>query len=372
MPGLIVHEWIESSGGGERVVDNWARMYPDADIGCLWADEPGRYPGHRIIESWLARSPLRSRKGLAVLVMWLIWRRWKVAGYDWILVSSHSFAHHIAKAGRRHGVPVYVYAHTPARYLWAPELDPRAGSLVGRLVAPLFRWLDRIGVDDRAHYAANSEFIAERCRRAWGIDPVVIYPPNERPGDPDVLNEDEAAVISGLPDDYLVAISRFVPQKRLHQALEFATLLDRPLVLGGRGPDEAELREAAARLGTDVTFVISPSDNLMARLIRDGEAFVFPPVEDFGMLPVEAQLLGCPAIVNEAGGAAESLQATGGGATLDFDALDAAGCAGALERARAATSSPEQVAEVVARAEENFGTAVFADRVAAWMGRPAD
>ncbi|WP_370290673.1 glycosyltransferase [Nocardioides sp.] len=371
MPGLIVHEWVEATGGAERVVDAWAEMYPDAEIGCLWADAPERYAGRRIRESWLARTPLRRHKGLAVLVMWLIWRRWKVAGYDWILVSSHSFAHHIAKAGRRHGVPVYVYVHTPARYLWAPELDPRAGGRAGRLLAGIFRRIDRLGVDASAHYVANSRFIAERCRLAWGVEPEVIYPPVDRPGDPDVLDEPETAIVAGLPSDYVVAVSRFAPQKRLDLALEFATHAQRPLVLCGRGPEEDALRQRAAELGTDVTFVISPSDNLMARLIRDGEAFVFPPVEDFGIIPVEAQLLGCPAIVNEEGGAAESLQATGGGATLDFDALDAAGCTSALERARAATSTPEQVAEVVARAEESFGTAVFADRVAAWMGQPA-
>ncbi|WNY33457.1 hypothetical protein Q9Q99_15595 [Curtobacterium flaccumfaciens] len=116
----------EAVGGAERVLDAMADEYPDADLFGLWNDAPGRYPGRRVIESALAPTPLRGRKALAVPFLPALWSHGlrDLGLYDWALVSSHLFAHQ----ARVPGVDPerqFTYVHTPARYLWNPELDAR-------------------------------------------------------------------------------------------------------------------------------------------------------------------------------------------------------------------------------------------------------
>src|SRR5690606_18090080 len=106
MPGLLVHEWIESSGGAENVLEAMARTFPDADIQCLWNDAPHRFEGRSVRETWLARPPMRRQKALALPLTVGAWRGLPARQeYEWMLVSSHLFAHHATLA--RKDVPKY-------------------------------------------------------------------------------------------------------------------------------------------------------------------------------------------------------------------------------------------------------------------------
>ena len=140
--GFIVHEWLEQRGGAEQVVDAMREAFPDADLVALWNDAPEKYCD--VHESWLARTPLRHHKALSLPIQPYVWRRaLPPMQLDWLLVSSHLFAHHIdvrTPSGER--VPKYVYAHTPARYIWTPELDGRGRSLPARAGSVLFRPVD--------------------------------------------------------------------------------------------------------------------------------------------------------------------------------------------------------------------------------------
>ena len=140
--GAIVHEWIEATGGSEKVVDAMARLLPGTDIVCLWDNAVGRYGDHRVSESVLARSPLRGKKALSVPVVPIAWRHRRNPGYQWAIVSSHQFAHHVNFRRGSSDFQKYVYAHTPSRYLWTPELDPRGASPAVRALAPTLRGLD--------------------------------------------------------------------------------------------------------------------------------------------------------------------------------------------------------------------------------------
>lgn len=122
MTGLIVHEWLEERDGSERIVDAMRESFPNAELVALWNDAPEKY--RDVHESWLARTPLRRHKALSLPFQLCAWRRVvpRTDDVDWVLVSSHLFAHHVdvrTQSGER--VPKYVYTHTPARYIWAPR-----------------------------------------------------------------------------------------------------------------------------------------------------------------------------------------------------------------------------------------------------------
>lgn len=365
MTGLIAHEWIEKTGGAERVLDSFVDLYPDADVYCLWNSAPDRYPTGRVAESPLARSPLRERKALSLPVMPFLWRSIPDADYEWMLISSHLFAHH-ARTSSVSPDRTFVYAHTPARYLWTPELDPRGASPLVRAVAPAFRALDARRARGHVNVAANSAFVRDRIRSTWKVDAQVIHPPVDVARLQSVadwtaeLSADDRALFDSLPDAFILGASRFVGYKRLDVAIDTAVATGMPVVIAGSGPEEAALRTYARAAGARAHFVLNPSDALMAALMQRAVVYVFAPVEDFGIMPVEAMAVGTPVIVNAVGGASESVvDGETGVALSSFDPES-------LRRAVAATSWM-QPSRVRARAAE-FGEARFQRVVRAWMG----
>ena len=95
---------------------------------------------------------------------------------DWVLTSSYVFAHH-AGFGTRGGVPKFSYVHTPARYLWEPDLDGRTALPLMGLPRAWLRGVDRRAAPHSGSLAANSGFVRDRIRRAWDRDARVIHPP---------------------------------------------------------------------------------------------------------------------------------------------------------------------------------------------------
>lgn len=313
MSGVIVHEWIEPSGGAENVLDQFVAQFPEADVLCLWNDAPNRFPPGTVQESPLARSMLRRSKALSMPLMPLIWRTWQNRDWDWVLVSSHLFAHHIHFRGRAEQPRKLAYIHTPARYLWEPQLDNRGNSPLLQIAARPLRRLDRARTDDSTEYAANSEFVRQRIARVWDRDAAVIYPPvdiHRIASTPDwttKLNAREAATVSSLPPNFVLGASRFVPYKRLDWVIRAANAAGLPAVIAGSGPDLKRLRAVADEVKVPVHFIDRPSDALLFSLYQRALVYVFPPIEDFGIMPVEALAAGAPVIANRVGGAGESV-----------------------------------------------------------------
>lgn len=329
MSPLIVHEWIAKHGGSENVLQCMADAYPQADIFCLWNEAKDRFPGARVSESWIAKTPLRHNKAMALPFMPFAWDRVDLDTYDWVLVSSHLFAHHVGRRRARRDASINVYVHTPARYIWVPELDARGQNYFGRAVAPALKWLDRRKAADGARFAANSKFIQERIRTAWDQDSHVIYPPvavdvlQEPSAWADRLGTRDQAVLESLPRDFVLGASRFVPYKNLTRVIEVGEAIGVPVVLAGAGPEREQLAARGELSKVPVVFVDSPSNELLYALYERALLYVFPPVEDFGIMPVEAMALGTPTLVNAVGGAAESVSILDGGSTMHSgDALE--------------------------------------------------
>lgn len=362
MTGLLVSEWIEPTGGAERVLDRLAALLPDADMLCLWNDAPRRYGARKVRETWLARTPLRNHKALALPLMPATWRTPR-RGHEWALVSSHAFAHHVNVGSP--DVPKYVYVHTPARYLWAPELDARGDNLAARVAGPPLRALDRRAAQEATSLAANSRFVADRIERSWGRQARVIHPPVDVAGIRggawrDRLTDAERRVLDGLPADFVLGVSRFIPYKRLDVVMRTGELLGIPVVIAGHGPLEAQLRAAAADVTVPVQIHVQPSDALVAALMDRARLFVFPPIEDFGIVAVEAMAAGTPVMANRVGGAGESVQEGVGGALFDPESPS--------ETRAAADACAALDSRAVAAHAQRFDAAQFDRSLAQWVG----
>lgn len=364
MSGVLVHEWLARHGGSENVLSELAHIFPDAPIVSLWDDAPERFAPGRVSETWMARTPLRRHKALALPLMLETWRHLGANDADWILCSSHLFAHHARFSGPAADAPKYVYTHTPARYIWTPELDDRGDSRIARTISRSLQGFDRKRAQEAHSIAVNSAFVGSRVEKAWGRESVVIHPPVSvkayAEDSQDLLTSKEGSILDALPATFILGASRFVPYKRLDVAIAAGVAAGIPVVIAGDGPDGTRLRALADENPGLVTFVHQPSTALLNQLYRRALVYVFPAIEDFGIMPVEAMATGTPVIANAVGGAAESVKHGVTGATLQ--SFDSAALREAVDIAATADA-----ADCISTAWE-FDVEVFAGRIRAWVG----
>lgn len=351
-------------GGSENVLEQMRTALPANRTVCVWNDAPQRFPDAE--ETWLAASPIRGHKTAALPFMGSAWNHIDLSGTDKVVASSHAFAHHLASRAAKSGISSYAYVHSPARYVWSPDIDKRGNSLVGRLGRNYFRNWDRRHTTPEVHYAANSQFIARRVWEAWGRHSTVLYPPVDIQRITSYLQEnvEQAAFPHLVPRGYVLGASRLVSYKNLEAAIRAGEILDLPVVIAGEGPDEPRLRAIGDHARVPVTFTGTVIDALLLDLYRSAALFVYMPIEDFGIMPVEAMACGTPVVVNDIGGARESVLATGGGMTTTWNA-GTFGDTSVLATAAAIdmTAAKSQVGD--------FSNSAFREGFVRWLNNPA-
>lgn len=363
---LLAHEWLAPTGGSENVFEALADVIrPDRRL-CLWNDAPARFGD--VEESWLSRTPAKRNKAVALPLMPAAWRSCSLGDVDRVIVSSHAFAHHLAGRAARRGIASYAYIHTPARYVWAPDLDVRGASNTARLVSRMLKPWDRRAASDLVQYAANSTFVRQRVQESWGVDSRVIYPPVdvERIQQVDdwlplVADGREQDRIERLPDSFVLGASRLVPYKRLDLAIRLGETLGLPVVIAGDGPDRPRLESISRLASVPVDFLGRVSTEALYALYARASVFSFLPIEDFGIMPVEAIASGTPVVVSEFGGARESAQATGGGFVAS----------GPLDSTRSEIDAflrAVEPSELKASARAKFSQGAFSLSVRGWLG----
>lgn len=300
----VAHEWIDARAGSEQVFAAIARACPSADLYAL-TKEPGvdlGLDGRRIATTWLDRPRLRRHRGATLPAMPLAWRTLRAPRYDAVISSHHAFAH------ANHLAPIQLcYVHSPARYIWTPEIDARGANTALAPIRAAMKWLDRGFASRVTAYAANSTAVAARVARFWGREATVIHPP--------VNVEFYARTPESEPPptkNYVLGVGRWIAYKNLDLVIAAGSVAGIPVKIAGRGPERARLEEAARCARVPVEIIESPTDVELRRLYRNAATLIFPSVEDFGLVPVEAQAAGTPVIAPAAGGAIDTVVATSG------------------------------------------------------------
>lgn len=311
----IIHEWLDTYGGSERVVEQMLACFPEADVFavCDFLPEAERafLGGRTVRTSMIQRLPFARRRFRHYLgLMPFAVEQFDLAGYDLVLSSSHAVAKGVITGpGQTH----VCYVHSPMRYIWDLQgqylrqagLDRGPGGLAARWLFHRLRQWDRLSAAGVDHFVANSAYIAERIRKVWRREAEVLHPP---------VDLDAFRLAPEKPGPYLVA-GRFVPYKRVDLiARAFRALPQHPLLIVGDGPERNAVQAAAAGAPNITLQPPVPRAELIG-LMQQARAVVFAAEEDFGITMVEAQACGTPVIGFGRGGARDILPAPAPGRT---------------------------------------------------------
>ena len=301
----IICEWLVTYAGSEKVTAALLDIFPGADVFAVVDFLPeehrewlcGKRPHTTFLQGW---PGARKHYQLYLPLMPLAIEQLDVSGYDIVISSSHCVAKGVITGpGQLH----ISYVHSPMRYAWdlTHEYLREAGlerGIKGWLAKLMFHYLrmwdcrTANGVDC---FVANSRFIAQRIRKAYGREADVIYPPVEV--------EDFSSCQQ--KEDFYLTVSRLVPYKKVHVIVEaFRQMPDKQLVVIGDGPGMAGLRQLA---GPNVKLLGYQPARVLREYMQKARAFIFAAEEDFGIAPVEAQACGTPVIAYGRGGTLETV-----------------------------------------------------------------
>ena len=179
----IVHHWFVTRGGGERVAECLASLFPEAEIFTLLANArglPESLLGRRRHTSFLQHVPFAAGHHRHMMPLYArATESLDLRGFD-LVISSDSGP---VKGVRLDPGTVHIcYCHSPMRYLYdgyetyRRQMGGVTRVLFSAAAAPLRRW-DIAAAQKVTSFVANSHFVADRIRRCYGRDSTVIYPP---------------------------------------------------------------------------------------------------------------------------------------------------------------------------------------------------
>jgi glycosyltransferase involved in cell wall biosynthesis len=362
----IVHHWLISFAGGERVVDSIASIFPTADIFTLFLDKEKLSPAlhkHHITTSFLDKIPGARRSHRHLLPLYpLAVEMLNLTGYDLVITSdSGPMKGIITDPNAKH----ICYCHSPMRYLWDGHsaylrtMRPLTQLLFG-LASHYVRSWDYFAAQRVDHFVANSHYVAGRIRKYYRRDSTIIHPP---------INTSESFLV-GKHEDYYLAVGRLVPYKRTDILIDACGKLGRKLVVVGSGPEMNRLKKKSPK---NVDFLGEVDECQLRNLYAQCRALLFAADEDFGMVPLEAQSYGRPVIAFGKGGSLETVIGTYSPIRKQKVCVDSAitgvffkeQTADSLAEAILCFESSEEmfVPQHIQRHARKFDTAIFLDRM---------
>lgn len=357
----LAHDWLVNNRGGEAVLAHAAHAALERAL-------PGKlytlFDGYGSYNNAIDRFERRV-SGLGALPAAA--RRWLLPAYP---AAVGSLARALARDHARdpvdllvstssglikgirppRGVPHLCYCHAPARYLWSAT-DQYTMGAAGRvramgfgLFGPWLRGWDRKTVPHVERFIANSTYIRDQIREHFARDAEVIHPPVRT----DLFTPDPSIE----REDFWLCFGAHEPYKRTDLAIDAAVHAGARLVIAGGGSAIEPLkRRAAGAPRGQIEFLGRVSDERLIDLYRRAHCLIFPQIEDFGIVAVEAQACGCPVVARRAGGALDSVTEQRTGAFFEGESPDAI--------AHAVASLPAGTADACRLNAERFGVSRF-------------
>jgi len=304
MKVVLMHDWLTGFRGGERVLEAFCEMFPEAPIYTLIhkrGSVPKSIENREIKTSFLNHIPgieNHYRKFLPLFP--LAAQSLKITEKaDLVLSSSHCVIKGVKKPiGSKH----ISYIHSPMRYLY-DQYDSYFG--------PDAPWYQRFGMKVFRKYLtqwdlksnqnvdvaiANSKFVQERIQKYYDQSSLVINP---------FVDLQDFKEVSLLKErSFYLMVTAFAPNKKVDLAIEAFNKNGKELKIIGSGQKERELK---GRAMSNIEFLGNLNRSGVIDHFSRAKAFIFPGVEDFGITPLESLACATPVIAYKTGGVLETL-----------------------------------------------------------------
>lgn len=303
----IVCDWLTVNGGAEKVILALHKLFPNAPI-YTTIYNPEKVKGFEDAEirtSYLQNLPFsKSKHQLYLNLMPGVFEGFNLDKYDIVISSSHSCAKGvITKPETLH----LCYCHSPMRYAWEDSINYINEYEINGVIKKIAPWIihkirlwDRVSAERVDQFITNSRYIQNRVRKYYRKESEVIYPFI----DTDKFKPDPSTAT--LPkENFYLAVGRLTPYKKFDLIVEAFNQNGLPLKIVGTGIVENKLKNVAK---DNIEFLGHIPDEHLIKLYRTAKGLVFPQLEDFGIIPLEAMACGCPVIAFGKGGALETVK----------------------------------------------------------------
>jgi glycosyltransferase involved in cell wall biosynthesis len=299
----IVHDWLVTNAGAEKVLKALLEIYTDADIFSLvdFLDDTDRETvlgGKFAKTSFIQKLPFAKKyfRNYFPLFPKAI-ESFDLSSYDLIISSSWA----VAKGVKKHKDQLHIsYCYTPIRYAWDlyDEYTKDVKGVKKIILKLTLRYIRRWDIKTLYrvdHFIADSKFVQERIKRTYNRDSIVIYPP---------VNTQNFTFCAHKEDFYLSA-SRLVPYKKTKLIVEaFNEMSDKKLIVIGDGEEYEAIKKIAKE---NIVVLGFCEESILIDYMQRAKAFVYAAVEDFGIVPIEAMACGTPVIALNHGATAETV-----------------------------------------------------------------
>ncbi len=291
----LVHDYLTQPGGAERVFELLCKHYPNADIFTSVYDPKRTIElGERLVHTTVLQNIPGAANYFRLLAPFYFpaFRALDLQDYDLIITSSTSFAKAVRK---RPGAIHICFCHNVTRFLWDTETYLREYAAYRNLypfLELIFQFMRKVDLDysqEPDFYIANSSIVARRIQQIYGKQAVVINYPIDS----------SKFIFSNNKKDFYFASARLISYKRIDVIVEAFNWLGWPLVISGNGPERERLESRSLR---NIQFLGHVSDEERSMLMAKARAVIVAALEDYGLVPVEANASGTPVIAYGAGG----------------------------------------------------------------------
>jgi len=301
----IVHDWLVTYAGAERVLEQIINLFPDADLYSLidFLPKEKRFfiKNKKVNTSFIQYLPFAKKKYRSYLPFFpYAIERFDLSEYELIISVSHCVAKGVKTNKSQKHICICC---SPVRYAWdlreqylkETKLDKGFKSILANFILDRIKNWDIKTIDRVTDYVAISKYIADRIKRNYNKNSTVIYPPVD-------VNKFE---LYEKKEDFYLTASRMVPYKKIDLIVEtFSKIPEKKLVVIGDGPEFDKIKKLA---GKNIELLGYQEDKILKDYMKRAKAFVFAAEEDFGIVPVEAQACGTPVIAYGKGGAVETV-----------------------------------------------------------------
>ena len=291
----LVHDYLTQRGGAERVFQLLCEFFPDADIYTSLYDAPKTVDfEERTINTTLLQNMPGAKKNFRLLapLYYAAFRQLDLQEYDLIISSTSSFAKGVKK---RLGAMHICFCHNVTRFVWNTRIYLEEYSTLKKfspLIRPVIKFLEQQDLQYSQEpdlYIANSSTVARRIEKIYQRKALTVNYPIDT----------SKFIYSEQKEDFYLISSRMISYKRLDIAIETFNWLGLPLVIIGDGPERKRLEEKSL---DNIKFLGYVEDEWRTHLMAKAKAVIVTALEDYGLVPVEANASGTPVIAYGAGG----------------------------------------------------------------------